>query len=74
MIEGLVSLLVWLIVVGVLFYCAKLLIGILPMDPGIKSAVLVILQVIVVICILVAVLQVFGLYDAGLPIVRHWRR
>ena len=73
MIEAFVSILVWLIVLGVLFYCAKLLIGVVPMDAGIKAAVMVILQVIIVLCILAAVLQVFGLYDAGLPIVRHWR-
>ena len=67
MIEGLISLLITLVIVGVIFWAATALIGLLPMEPRIASAVRVLLQVIAVLIILVAVLQVFGWYDAGLP-------
>lgn len=74
MIEGLISLLITLVVVGVIFWAANALIALLPMQPNIKAAVTVLLQVIAVLIILVAVLQVFGLYDAGLPFRRfHFR-
>jgi len=74
MIEGLISLLITLVVVGVIFWAATALINLLPMQPNIKAAVTVLLQVIAVLIILVAVLQVFGLYDAGFPSFRHYRR
>jgi len=75
MIEGLISLVVTLVVVGVIFWAANALIALLPMQPNIKAAVTVLLQVIAVLIILVAVLQVFGLYNAGLPLGQfHFRR
>ena len=75
MIEGLISLLITLVIVGVIFWAASALIGLLPMQPNIKAAVVVLMQVICVLIILLAVLQVFGWYDAGLPLrPLHFRR
>jgi hypothetical protein len=74
MVGALLSIVIFLVVVGVLFWCAQLLIGAIPMDGTIKNAILVILKVAVVLIVLFAILQVFGFYDAGLPAIHHWRR
>lgn len=67
MIEAFVSLIVLLLIVGVLYWAATQLLSIFPLPPPFGRAVTVLLQVLAVLIVLAAVLQVFGLYDAGLP-------
>lgn len=73
MIGAFVSLIVTLLIVGVLYWAAMQLLSIFPLPAPFGRAVTVLLQVLAVLIVLAAVLQVFGLYDAGLPALRHYR-
>jgi hypothetical protein len=71
MVSALLSIVIFLIVVGVIFYCFTLLLGVVPMDPDFKNAASIILKVAAILCILFYLLQVFGLYSGpGFPILR----
>jgi len=74
MIEGFVTLIVTLVVVGVLLWAATKLLGLLPLEPRYATAVTVLMQVFAVLILLSALLQVFGLYDVGLPGLRSLKR
>jgi hypothetical protein len=74
MIEAFISLIVVLLVVGVLYWAFTQIISIFPLPDPFGRAVTVLVKVLAVLIVLAAFSQVFGLYDAGLPILRPWRR
>lgn len=65
----LLTILIALIVLGVFYYIAKLIIGIIPMDAPFKDAALKILLIIVLLIGLVWLMSMFGVLGPGY----YWR-
>jgi hypothetical protein len=74
MIGGLISLIVFLCVLALIVWCVTQIIGVFPGDPTIKNIIVVVVRVVAIFCAAIALLQFFGFYDAGLPVIHHWRR
>ena len=70
MIAILINIVIWLLIVGVVFWAIKYIASILPLDPTIKRAIDVVITVFAVIVVLIILLNLIGMLthvDLNLP-------
>jgi len=67
MITSLVSLVVYIIVIGVVFWLLSYLIDNLPMDEPFRRIAKIVLMVLSVLIVIVLLLQFVGAIDGGVP-------
>lgn len=60
MIETLISLIIWLVIVGVVWWAATTILGVLPLPEPIKTVANVLLIVVLVLIVLYALLPLVG--------------
>lgn len=69
MIQALISLLIWLLIIGVIFWAVRYVAATLPLDPAIRTMINVVITVVAVIVILVVLLNLLGVMT-GIPLPR----
>jgi len=70
MITGLVTLVIYIIVVGIILWLLRYLVNTLPMDAQFQQVANVIILVVGVLILILLLLNFVGLVDGGLPKLR----
>ena len=67
MIQVLIQLIIYLLIIGVIFWAVRYIADSLPLDPTIKNMINVVITVIAVIVVLIVLLNLLGMLT-GLPL------
>ena len=70
MIAGLVYLVIYIIVVGIVLWLLRYLIGVIPMDEPFRRVANIAILVIGVLIVILLLLSFIGVVDGGLPRIR----
>ena len=70
MVGGLIALVVYIIIVGIILWLLRYLIGVLPMDEQFRTVANVIILVVGVLILILLLLNFAGLIDGGMPRLR----
>lgn len=60
MIQALISLVIWLLIIGVIFWAVRYIASTLPMDPVVRNVINVVLTVVTVVVVLIVLLNLLG--------------
>ena len=67
MIQILISLVIYLLIIGVVFWAIRYIANALPLDPVIKNMINVVITVVAVIFVLIVLLNLLGMLSVPLP-------
>ena len=71
MIGGLITLVIYIIVIGIIIWLLRYLVGALPMDEQFRTVANVIILVVGVLILILLLLNFAGLIDGGMPRLRN---
>jgi uncharacterized membrane-anchored protein len=70
MVSGLISLVIYIIVVGIILWLLRYLVGALPMDEQFRTVANMVILVVGVLILILLLLNFAGLINGGLPRLR----
>lgn len=71
MIGGLITLVVYIIIIGIIIWLLRYLISVVPMDEQFRTVANVVILVVGVLILILLLLNFAGLIDGGLPALRR---